>query len=150
MPIRELFADRIEKECIVCADVHDVAFTAFTVGVKRETQVLSKLMQLPPCPVCGAVEFLASSPDNEPEHPAPGSFGHKHKRHASWETSDRGAKQRTHGGGSSHRECAPERDACGTDPDARAAGTCSQGSHAGQKTREPPATRISMNARGLK
>ena len=31
MPVRELFADRIEKECIVCADVHDVAFTAFTV-----------------------------------------------------------------------------------------------------------------------
>lgn len=79
MPVRELFADRIEKECIVCADVHDVAFTAFTVGVKRETQVLSKLMQLPACPVCGAVEFLASSPDDEPDHPAPGSFGHKHK-----------------------------------------------------------------------
>lgn len=79
MPIRELFADRIEQECIACGDVHDVLFTAFTVGVKRETQINAKLMQLPACPVCGAVEFLATSPDDDPDHPSPGSFGHKHK-----------------------------------------------------------------------
>jgi len=79
MPVSEIFADRIEQECIPCGDIHDVLFTAFTVGVKRETQINGKFMQLPPCPVCGAVEFLVASPDDEPEYPSQGSFGHKHK-----------------------------------------------------------------------
>ena len=29
-----------------------------------------KFMQLPPCPICGAVEFLVASPDDEPEDDA--------------------------------------------------------------------------------
>ncbi len=79
MPIRELQADGIKQECIPCGDTHDVPFTAFFVGVKREGQISGNLMQLPPCPVCGAVEFLVVSADGEPQHPSLGSYGHKHR-----------------------------------------------------------------------
>lgn len=79
MPVREIFADRISQECSACEDVHDVPKSDFVVGTKRDTQIDGRLMELPPCPVCGGVEFLVSSADAEPEHPSPGSYGHKHK-----------------------------------------------------------------------
>jgi hypothetical protein len=80
MPVRELFTDHIEQECIACDHVHEVAFTTLRVGVERVPRFSSSnLIQLPPCPVCGAVEFLAKSLDDEPSHPSPGSYGHRHK-----------------------------------------------------------------------
>lgn len=77
MPIRELFTDHIEQECYPCGAVRDVKLADFTVGVKRAEHVSGQLMQLPPCPVCGAVEFLVAS--SEQAALTPGSFSHKHR-----------------------------------------------------------------------
>ena len=79
MPIREIFADRIEQDCIACGGVRHVALSALTAAAGQGGQAGRGLLQLPSCPSCGAVEFLVASGKAEPEHPAPGSFGHKHQ-----------------------------------------------------------------------
>ena len=77
MPIRELFSDHIQQECYPCGAVRDIALADFEVGVKRESQESAQLIQLPRCPVCGAVEFLVAA--SAQEQLIPGSFSHKHR-----------------------------------------------------------------------
>jgi|GEM_PF-1996994 len=79
MTIREIFESEFEQECEVCGSVRRVPDADVVVGVARDGQLDEKVVQLPVCPVCGAREFLIRSADDEPEHPSPGSFGHRHR-----------------------------------------------------------------------
>jgi hypothetical protein len=79
MAIREIFEDDIEQTCEVCGAVRRVPDTDVVVGVERDGQFDAKVVQLPNCSSCGAREFLIRSADDEPEHPSPGSFGHRHR-----------------------------------------------------------------------
>jgi hypothetical protein len=79
MAIREIFEDDIEQACEVCGAVRRVPDTDVVVGVERDGQFDAKVVQLPNCSSCGAREFLIRSADDEPEHPSPGSFGHRHR-----------------------------------------------------------------------
>jgi len=78
MPIREIRADDLDQECIKCGRVVAVPFTAIAAGVSREGQVNPNVVAMPVCTACGAAEFLLRSPNDE-EHPAQGSYGHKHR-----------------------------------------------------------------------
>jgi hypothetical protein len=79
MTIRELTSDSLKQECAKCGAIRDLNLTEITVGVEREGQVDDAIMPLPPCSNCGAVEYLIRSPMDEPAHPSPGSFGHRHR-----------------------------------------------------------------------
>ncbi len=79
MTIREIFENEFGQECEVCGAVRRVPDADVSVGVERDGQFDTKVVQLPNCSSCGAREFLIRSADNEPEHPSPGSFGHRHR-----------------------------------------------------------------------
>ena len=79
MTIREIFESEFEQECESCGAVRNVADSDVQVGVEHEGQLDTKIVSLPVCPNCGAREYLLRSADNEPEHPSPGSFGHRHR-----------------------------------------------------------------------
>jgi hypothetical protein len=78
MPIRELRDSDLDQQCANCGAVAAIGVDDLAVGVAHDTQLNPALVGLPPCAACGSTEFLIRSPDGE-EHPAPGSFGHKHK-----------------------------------------------------------------------
>jgi hypothetical protein len=79
MAIREILDTEFEQECEHCGDIHSVADSDATVGLERDGQLDTKVVTLPSCPNCGSQEFLLRSGDDEPEHPSPGSFGHRHR-----------------------------------------------------------------------
>lgn len=79
MPIQEIHEAALEHVCIVCGYTQTTPFDMLVVGVERGDEVNDRVMALQPCAGCGAGETLAASPENEPEHPAPGSFGHRHR-----------------------------------------------------------------------
>ncbi len=79
MPILEMHEDRIDQECAKCGEVHQVALDDLTAGVKNEVLTAPPFVKLPQCSNCGAQEYLARSPDDEPDHPSPGCFGHLHR-----------------------------------------------------------------------
>ena len=79
MPIRELLDTEFEQECDKCGAVRTIAETEVEVGVERDGQIDTKVVPLPACPNCGSKEFLIRSSDDEPEHPSPGCFGHRHR-----------------------------------------------------------------------
>jgi len=79
MAIKEILDTEFEQECEACGNVRRISDTDVVVGIEREGQFDSKVVQLPTCTNCGAREFLIRSADDEPEHPSPGSFGHRHR-----------------------------------------------------------------------
>jgi hypothetical protein len=79
MAIHEVTTTDVLQHCEACDDEHRVLIDDLEVGVAHDQQVDGRLVPMPPCPVCGAVEFLVRAPDNEPEHPSQGSFGHLHR-----------------------------------------------------------------------
>ena len=79
MTIRELNTDSLKQECAKCGAIRDIDFAEIAVGVEREGQVDDAIVPLPPCSNCGATEYLIRSPKDEPQHPSPGSFGHRHR-----------------------------------------------------------------------
>lgn len=79
MAIHEVTTNDVLQRCESCNDEHRVLIDDLEVGVARDQQVDGRMVPMPPCPVCAAVEFLVRAPDNEPEHPSQGSFGHLHR-----------------------------------------------------------------------
>lgn len=79
MSIHEVTDTDVLQRCAGCGDEHRVLITHLEVGVARDDQVDPRLVPMPPCPLCGSSEFLVRAPDNEPEHPSQGSFGHRHR-----------------------------------------------------------------------
>jgi hypothetical protein len=79
MAISEVTDTDVFQHCDACGDERRVLLDALTVGVAHEDRADGRVVPMPPCPVCGATEFLVRVPDNEPEHPSPGSFGHRHR-----------------------------------------------------------------------
>jgi len=79
MAIHEVTPTDVLQRCEACNDEHRVLIDDLEVGVARDEQVDGRLVPMPPCPACGAVEFLVRAPDDEPEHPSQGSFGHLHR-----------------------------------------------------------------------
>src|SRR5687767_1026316 len=76
MPILEVTDTDIRQHCAHCERERGLKLDDLQVGVARGQQIDPRLIPLPPCPSCGTVEFLIRSADAEPEHPAPGTFGH--------------------------------------------------------------------------
>lgn len=79
MAIREILDAEFEQECEVCGAVRRIPEDDVTVGIEQDGQLDPKVVALPACSNCGSREFLIRSADDEPEHPSPGSFGHRHR-----------------------------------------------------------------------
>lgn len=79
MSIRELMEGKLEQECGCCGAVRIIAETEIAIGSSQEGQTDTRVIPLPACADCGAVEYLIGSAVDEPEHPSPGSFGHLHR-----------------------------------------------------------------------
>jgi len=73
MPIIEITDSHAVQRCACCGHRRELA-----VGDLLPTDERGTVLTLPACP-CGAVEFLIGTPEDEPEYPAPGSFGHQHR-----------------------------------------------------------------------
>ena len=74
MPILFVEEDSLLQRCALCESERLVALDELpSQGDAPEGSLI-----LPPC-ACGAVEHLRHAPRGEPEHPEPGSFGHKHR-----------------------------------------------------------------------
>jgi hypothetical protein len=78
MTIREISDNSIEQTCDVCGNVQSCSLDDLTVGLMTENQVNGDVIPIPPCGNCGAVEYLMPSKKDAPDHPSPGSFGHRH------------------------------------------------------------------------
>lgn len=74
MPILTFHDDQLTQRCAACGAERDLAADALA----NRDDVPPGVLALPACP-CGAREFLVRSPANEPPHPQPGSFGHRHR-----------------------------------------------------------------------
>lgn len=79
MSIHEVTDTDVLQRCAGCGDERRVLIDDLEVGVAREDQVDPLLVPMPPCAACGSSEFLVRAPDNEPEYPSPGAFGHLHR-----------------------------------------------------------------------
>lgn len=79
MSIHEMNATEVLQHCGKCAAENRIALDSLEVGVARDDQTDATVVSLPACPTCRSTEFLLRSPDDEPAHPAPGSFGHLHR-----------------------------------------------------------------------
>ncbi len=79
MSIHELNTSDVLQRCGKCAAENRIVLDSLEVGVARDDQTDAGVVPLPACPTCRSTEFLLRSPDNEPAHPAPGSFGHLHR-----------------------------------------------------------------------
>jgi hypothetical protein len=79
MSIHEVNSTELLQRCGKCAAENRIALDALEVGVARDEQTDPRVIPLPACPTCRSTEFLLRSPDDEPPHPAPGSFGHLHR-----------------------------------------------------------------------
>jgi hypothetical protein len=79
MSIHELTSTEIIQRCGKCTAENRIALDSLEVGVARDDQTDAHVVPLPACPTCRSREYLLRSPDGEPPHPAPGSFGHLHR-----------------------------------------------------------------------
>lgn len=79
MAIYEMTDTEVVQRCAKCGTENRIALAGLTAGVGSESQTDARIIALPPCPTCRSVEFLARSPDDEPDYPAQGSFGHLHR-----------------------------------------------------------------------
>lgn len=73
MPIIEITDTHAVQRCASCDQCREL-----TVDDLRPTEGDEAILSLPTCP-CGALEFLIGATDDEPEYPAPGTFGHQHR-----------------------------------------------------------------------
>ena len=78
MTIREISDETVEQTCDVCGNVRTVDLEDISVGMVTEEQINDSVIPLSRCDSCGAVEYLIPSKEDAPEHPSPGSFGHRH------------------------------------------------------------------------
>ena len=79
MSIHEMTSTEVVQRCGKCAAENRIALDTLEVGVARDEQTDASVVPLPACPTCRSTEFLLRSPNDEPAHPAPGSFGHLHR-----------------------------------------------------------------------
>jgi len=79
MAIHEVTAEDMLQRCARCGSSNRLTLDTLEVGVARREDVDDGLVQLPACPACSSTEFLIRATEGEPEHPAPGSFGHLHQ-----------------------------------------------------------------------
>ncbi|TQF11031.1 hypothetical protein FJV41_36380 [Myxococcus llanfairpwllgwyngyllgogerychwyrndrobwllllantysiliogogogochensis] len=79
MAIHEVTAEDVLQRCARCGSGNRLSLNLLEVGVANREDVDDGLVQLPPCPACRSTEFLIRAAEGEPEHPAPGSFGHLHR-----------------------------------------------------------------------
>ena len=79
MSIHEMTSTEVVQRCGRCAAENRIALDTLEVGVARDEQTDASVVPLPACPTCRSTEFLLRSPNDEPAHPAPGSFGHLHR-----------------------------------------------------------------------
>lgn len=79
MAITELTDTEVVQHCTKCSRQNRIAIDALEAGVAHGDQPDGRIVPLPACPTCRSTEFLIRSPDDEPAHPAPGSFGHLHR-----------------------------------------------------------------------
>lgn len=78
MTIKEINEESIEQNCDVCGHVRTSNLDDLTIGVATEGQNNPDVVPMPPCESCGATEFLIPSKQDAPDHPSPGSIGHRH------------------------------------------------------------------------
>lgn len=79
MALLEIAETYVLQRCTRCHSNNHSALESLEVGVARREDVDDGLIQLPPCSSCRSSEFLIRAAEGEPEHPAPGSFGHLHR-----------------------------------------------------------------------
>lgn len=79
MSIHEMTSTEVLQRCGKCAAENRIALDTLEVGVARDEQTDGSVVPLPACPTCRSTEFLLRSPNDEPAHPGPGSFGHLHR-----------------------------------------------------------------------
>ncbi|NOJ92331.1 hypothetical protein HMI51_05170 [Corallococcus coralloides] len=79
MALLEIAETHVLQRCARCDSNNRSALDSLEVGVARREDVDDGLVQLPPCASCRSSEFLIRAAEREPEHPAPGSFGHLHR-----------------------------------------------------------------------
>ncbi|RKH04354.1 hypothetical protein [Corallococcus carmarthensis] len=79
MALLEIAETHVLQRCARCDSTNRSALDSLEVGVARRENVDDGLVQLPPCASCRSSEFLIRAAEGEPEHPAPGSFGHLHR-----------------------------------------------------------------------
>jgi hypothetical protein len=78
MTINEITEQSIEQTCDFCGHVRSSNMDDLTVGIATNSHINADVVPLPPCESCGAAEYLIPSAEDAPDHPAPGSFGHRH------------------------------------------------------------------------
>ena len=78
MTIKEINEESIEQTCDVCGHVRTSNLEDLTIGVETEGENNPNVVPMPPCESCGATEFLIPSKEDAPDHPSPGSIGHRH------------------------------------------------------------------------
>lgn len=79
MPIYEVTSTDALQICVSCDRATRLPLATLQAGVPDPRGAEALAVLLPPCPQCGSVEYLFRSPDAEPEHSEPGSFGHLHR-----------------------------------------------------------------------
>lgn len=85
MAILEITATEVVQHCAKCGRENRLPLAGLEVGISIHGVPAAELapdprpIQLPPCPTCKSQEFLIRSEEGEPEHRAPGSFGHLHR-----------------------------------------------------------------------
>ena len=78
MTIKEITEESIDQSCEVCGHVRTANLDDLTIGVVTEEHINPNVIPMPPCESCGATEFLIPSKEDAPDHPSPGSIGHRH------------------------------------------------------------------------
>lgn len=81
MAIYEITATEVVQRCATCGQENRIPLEDLEAGVSipNGPPPDPSHIQLPPCPRCKSQEYLIRSTDGDPEHPAPGSFGHLHR-----------------------------------------------------------------------
>ena len=82
MTLREITDTTLEQICDACGRVRSTDLEDLKVGAAiatdLDTDLNADVIPLPKCDQCGAVEFLIPTPEDAPDYPTQGSFGHKH------------------------------------------------------------------------
>jgi hypothetical protein len=78
MTVREITETTIEQTCEVCQHDRTLNLDDLNVGIAIEGHINPDVVAMPPCESCGAIEYLIPSAEGAPDHPSPGSLGHRH------------------------------------------------------------------------
>lgn len=79
MALYEVTDHDVLQRCARCAREQRIRLEDLAVGVADGDKNESRILALPACPACKSREFLICSAENEPAHPAPGTFGDLHR-----------------------------------------------------------------------